>query len=174
MLILSRNDLSIMLITSRNDLSNKGNHQFYRCCQRCKEININLRESYNSNRSKDDSSKTDLVSTILSVFQEIYHTNLNQELLLSDNSRKNLHVCFSNDNCHTFIFDTTFDQDSTKWYDEVSINLIALVDHYELMSTNNEVYNEVETFDLPNEAMLQYDNCQTLFKLKDPLKFFYV
>ena len=39
------------------------------------------------------------------------------------------------------------------------------------MSTNDEVYNEVKIFDLPDEATVQHDNYQTLFKLKDLYKF---
>ena len=39
------------------------------------------------------------------------------------------------------------------------------------MSTDNEVYNEVEVFDLPNEAKVQHNNYKTLFKHEDPYKF---
>lgn len=69
------------------------------------------------------------------------------------------------------VFNNTCNQDKSKWYDEVDINSIDLVEHYEPMSTNNWVYNEVKIFDLLDEVTIQHDNCQTLFKLKDPYKF---
>ena len=80
-----------------------------------KKTNINLGKSHNPNHSKNDSSMTDSVPTILSVFQPIYHTtDSNQVCLLSDNLRKNLYACFSNANCCASVFDNIFDQDSTK------------------------------------------------------------
>ena len=110
------------------------------------------------------------VPTVSSVFQPIYHmTNLNEVCLLSDNLRENLHACFSNDNCR--ISDTHSSAnsgDTTEWYNEVDINSIRLVGYYKPMSIDNEVYNEVGLFDVPNEATVQHNNFQTLFKIEDP------
>ena len=84
------------------------------------------------------------VPTVSPVFQPMYHmTNLNQVCLLSDKLREN----------------------------EVHINSIGLMGYHKPISTDNEVYNEVEVFDLSNEAIVQHNNCQTLFKLDDIYKF---
>lgn len=65
----------------------------------------------------------------------------------------------------------TFDEDETEWYDQVDINSIGLVGYNYPMSTNDIVYNKVETFDILDEATVQQSTCQTLFKLEDPCKF---
>ena len=51
------------------------------------------------------------------------------------------------------------------------INSVGLVGYYEPLSVHDEVYNEVEVFDLPDEATIQQDNHAPLFKLEDPYKF---
>ena len=61
--------------------------------------------------------------------------------------------------------------DQTEWYNEIDINSIGLVGYYKHLSIHNEVYNEVEVFNLPDEATVQHDNYEPLFKLKDPYKF---
>ena len=53
------------------------------------------------------------------------------------------------------------------WSDEVEINSIGVMGYHKSISTDNEVYDEVEVFDMHNEATKQHNNCQTLFKLGD-------
>ena len=62
------------------------------------------------------------------------------------------------------------DLSQPEWYNEVDINSIGLVRYYEPLSVNSEVYNEVEIFDIPDEATVQHDNFKPLFKLEDPYK----
>lgn len=136
-----------------------------------RDLNI-LHDLCNLNPSRTNSSKTDSVPTFLSIFQPIYHkTNLNQVFLVSDGLRKDLHACFSNDDCRACVFNNAPTHNLTEWKDEVDINSIGLVRYYKPMSTNEEVYNKVDIFDVPDEATVQHYNCQTLFKLEDPYKF---
>ena len=117
--------------------------------------------------SKEIPSKINYVPNILSVFQPIYHlTNSNQTCLVSDVTNENLNVCFSN-NDYQVTNDST-DLSQPEWYDEVDINSIGLVKNYEPLSANRKVYNEVEIFDIPDEATVQHDNFEPLFKLEDP------
>ena len=113
------------------------------------------------------------VPTVSSVFQPIYHTTkLNEVCLLSDNSSDDLNACFSNSDCRVSdIICGTDSDDNTDWYDEVDIHSIGLVEYYKPMATDDEVYNEVEVLDIPDEATVQHNNCQQLFKLEDPYKF---
>ena len=113
------------------------------------------------------------VPTVSSVFQPIYHTtNLNEVCLLSDNSRENLDACFSNDDCRVSdMHGGANSGDTMEWYNEVNIYSIELVGYYKPMFTDDEVYNEVQVLEIPNEATVQHNNCQQLFKLEDPYKF---
>ena len=113
------------------------------------------------------------VPTVSSVFQPIYHTTKSNEVcLLSDNSSDDLNACFSNNDCRVSdIICGTDSDDNTEWYDEVDIHSIGLVEYYKPMATDDEVYNEVEVLDIPDEATVQHNNCQQLFKLEDPYKF---
>ena len=91
------------------------------------------------------------IPTVFSVFHPIYHTtNSNEVILISDNFCENLCVCFGNNNCHASNMHGGIKSvDTNKWYNEVNNNQIGLVIYYELMFTDDELYNEVKVFDMP-------------------------
>ena len=96
-------------------------------------------------------------------------TSSNQMCLVSDATNYNLNICFSKDDCRLTNYRT--DQSQPEWYNEIDINSIGLVGYYEPLSIHNELYNEMEVFNLPYEATVQHNNFEQLFKLEDPYKF---
>ena len=96
-------------------------------------------------------------------------TSSNQTCLVNDTTNENLNVCFSNNDCQLTNYRTDLSQ--LECYNEIYINSIGLVGYYEPLSVHNEVYNEVEIFDIPDEATMQHNNFEPLFKLEDPYKF---
>ena len=107
--------------------------------------------SDNQNKSKNNSGKNIIVSTVSSVFQPIYHiTGSNQTYMVSDSVHEDLNLCFSNDDCR--ITNNEVDLDQAEWYDTVDVNFIGLVGYYEPLSRNVEVYNEVEVYDIPDDT----------------------
>ena len=107
-------------------------------------------------KSMNKSNQVGSISAVSSVFQLIYHLiNLNQIFLVSDKLHKNLNVSFSSDNCDAPVPDTSstyYNHDNKEWYDHVNINAIWIKGYFEPMSTDNKVYNEIETFDIPDDA----------------------
>ena len=96
-------------------------------------------------------------------------TSSNQTCLVSDATNENLNIYFSNDDCQ--LTNDRMDLSQPEWYNEIDINSIGLVGFYEPLSVHNEVYNEVEVFDILDEATVQHDNFKPLFKLEDQYKF---
>ena len=109
--------------------------------------------SDNQNKSKNNSGKNNIVSTVSSVFQPIYNiTGSNQTCMVSDSVHEDLNLCFSNDDC--CITNNEVNLDQAEWYDAVDVNSIGLVGYYEPLSRNDEVYNEVEVYVIPDDAMV--------------------
>ena len=81
-------------------------------------------------------------------------TGLNQTCLVSDSTSEDLNAWFSNDNC--CLTNNSSDFDYTEWYNEININSISLVWYYEPLSMHDEVYNEVEVFNLLEEVTVQH------------------
>ena len=128
------------------------------------------KSSENENDNKMKSGKNNNESTVLSIFQPIYHiTGSNQTCMVSDSTHEDLNICFGNDDC--CITENEINIDQADWYNTVDVNTIEMVGYYEPLSCNDEVYNEVEVYDIPNNATIQHNNLEPLFKLEDPYKY---
>ena len=89
--------------------------------------------------------------------------------MVSDSVHDDLNLCFRNDDCCITYNELNLDQ--AEWYDAVDVNSIGLIGYYEPLSHNDEVYNEVEVYNIPDDAMVWHNNFEPLFKLGDPHKY---